>query len=85
MPPSLFKLLQSDGEMKNMQQRGPDGRQRRIRVCPNRSEGILPVLEQLLSQDRFTQYAYLCHPSVKHVSKLNKEGMVFHHWDHSSC
>lgn len=36
--------------------------------------GVIPVLEQLLRQNSTTRTAYLCHPSVQHVSKLKKEG-----------
>ncbi|KAF4412239.1 Ubiquitin carboxyl-terminal hydrolase ZUFSP [Colletotrichum fructicola Nara gc5] len=38
------------------------------------SDGVINVLEQLLRQSRSTEYAYLCHPAVQHVSKLKKEG-----------
>ncbi|KAM7195993.1 zinc finger with UFM1-specific peptidase domain protein [Rhypophila sp. PSN 637] len=38
------------------------------------SEGVIPVLAQLLEHCPTTKYAYLCHPSVQHVSKLKKEG-----------
>ncbi|KAJ9142620.1 Zinc finger with UFM1-specific peptidase domain protein [Pleurostoma richardsiae] len=37
-------------------------------------EGIIPVLRQLLEQSPTTMYAYLCHPCVKHISKLKREG-----------
>lgn len=37
--------------------------------------GIIPVLEQLLEQSRSTEFAYLCHPRVQHVTKLKQEGM----------
>ncbi|RYO79874.1 hypothetical protein DL766_000946 [Monosporascus sp. MC13-8B] len=38
------------------------------------SEGIIPVIEQLLRQSPTTCYAYLCHPCVQHISKLRREG-----------
>ncbi|KAM5513987.1 Zinc finger with UFM1-specific peptidase domain protein [Fusarium oxysporum f. sp. phaseoli] len=38
------------------------------------NDGVLPVLSQLLEQSPSTQYAYLCHPAVQHVSKLRREG-----------
>ncbi|RYP41144.1 hypothetical protein DL769_011643 [Monosporascus sp. CRB-8-3] len=37
------------------------------------SEGIIPVIEQLLQQSPMTRYAYLCHPCVQHISKLRRE------------
>ncbi|KAF4469900.1 Zinc finger with UFM1-specific peptidase domain [Fusarium albosuccineum] len=38
------------------------------------NDGILPVLGQLLQQSTSTQYAYLCHSQVQHISKLRREG-----------
>ncbi|KAK4177186.1 peptidase family C78-domain-containing protein [Triangularia setosa] len=36
--------------------------------------GIVPVLAQLLELCPSTDYAYLCHPCVYHISKLKREG-----------
>ncbi|KAI1075246.1 peptidase family C78-domain-containing protein [Whalleya microplaca] len=38
------------------------------------AHGIITVLEQLLEQNPSTDYAYLCHPAVQHISKLRREG-----------
>ncbi|KAI0503287.1 peptidase family C78-domain-containing protein [Xylaria bambusicola] len=38
------------------------------------AEGIIPVLARLLEQSPSTEYAYLCHPAVQHISKLRGEG-----------
>lgn len=38
------------------------------------SQGVIPVLAQLLHQNKYTQYAYLCHPETQHISKLRNEG-----------
>lgn len=35
---------------------------------------VIPVLRQMLEQSASTEYAYLCHPCVQHVSKLRREG-----------
>jgi hypothetical protein len=74
MPSWLVKLLESDGKLEIINRLGPDGVLKKVRVCINQASGILPVLEQLLDQDPYTQFAYLCHPTVKHVSKLRREG-----------
>ncbi|KAF4634667.1 hypothetical protein G7Y89_g3448 [Cudoniella acicularis] len=74
MPSWLVKLLESDGEMTTVNRLDGDGKLKKVKFCPNRTSGILPVLEQLLRQDRSTEYAYLCDPAVKHVSKLKREG-----------
>ncbi|KAI1339015.1 peptidase family C78-domain-containing protein [Xylariaceae sp. FL0016] len=38
------------------------------------SEGVIPVLQQLLEQSSRTQHAFLCSPAVQHISKLRREG-----------
>ncbi|KAI2643474.1 peptidase family C78-domain-containing protein [Xylaria nigripes] len=38
------------------------------------AEGIVPVLARLLEHCSSTEYAYLCHPAVQHISKLRGEG-----------
>jgi hypothetical protein len=74
MPPWLVKVLESDGEIKSINRLGPEGKLRKVKVSVNHAAGILPVIAQLLVQDRSTQFAYLCHSSVRHVSKLRREG-----------
>lgn len=39
-----------------------------------RAGGVIPALKQLLDLSSRTEYAYLCHPDVQHVAKLNREG-----------
>lgn len=36
--------------------------------------GVIEVLGQLLDENPTTTWAYLCHPSIQHVSKLKREG-----------
>jgi zinc finger-containing ubiquitin peptidase 1 len=43
-------------------------------VIENYAAEVIPVIEQLLKQDPATAYAYTCHSSVEHVSKLKNEG-----------
>jgi hypothetical protein len=74
MPDWLVKVLERDGEMVMMERYDNEGRLRRCRVSPNRAEGILPVIQQLLDQDSGVEWAFLCHPAVRHVSKLKREG-----------
>lgn len=77
MPHWLVKVLESDGEIKSINRLGPDGKLRKVKVAVNHAAGMLPVIAQLLVQDRSTQVAYLCHPSVRHVSKLRREGKQY--------
>ena len=74
MPQWLVKLLQSDGEEKTINRLDSRGKIRRVKYCVNQAPDIIPVLDQLLEQNPTTEYAYLCDPSVLHVSKLNREG-----------
>lgn len=36
--------------------------------------GVIEVLGQLLDENPTTSWAYLCHPSIQHISKLKREG-----------
>ncbi|TVY85181.1 Zinc finger with UFM1-specific peptidase domain protein [Lachnellula suecica] len=74
MPSSLVKLLETDGQTTTVNRLDVDRKLRSVKFCANQAEGIIPVLEQLLRQDKTTNYAYLCSPAVKHVSKLKREG-----------
>ncbi|KAL2266529.1 hypothetical protein VTJ83DRAFT_5881 [Remersonia thermophila] len=38
------------------------------------SHGIVDVVACLLDQSKQTEYAYVCHPSVQHISRLKYEG-----------
>lgn len=73
MPPWLVKLLESDGKVQVLNRLISGGKLRKVKTS-NHAEGILTVLVQLFNQDPSTNYVYLCHPSVKHISKLRKEG-----------
>lgn len=75
MPSWLVKLLQDqDGAYKTGTRLDTHGNLKKVRMCPNMAGGIIPVLEQLLDQDEYVEFAYLCDPAVKHVSKLRREG-----------
>jgi zinc finger-containing ubiquitin peptidase 1 len=75
MPSWLVKLLQEqDGAFKDGARIDKHGNMRNARWRRNMAPGIIPVLEQLLEQDVFVEFAYLCDPAVRHVSKLKREG-----------
>ncbi|KAH7321469.1 peptidase family C78-domain-containing protein [Rhexocercosporidium sp. MPI-PUGE-AT-0058] len=74
MPSWLVKLLEDDGAVKTSNVSNRDGKMRKVKICPNMTAGIVPVLEQLLDQDEQVEFAFLCDPAVKHVSKLRREG-----------
>lgn len=74
MPEWLHKLLLTDGVSKTTTTLNSNAGISTSKNIENYASGIVPVLEQLLEQDSSTAYAYTCHPSVEHVSKLKKEG-----------
>jgi hypothetical protein len=75
MPSWLAKLLEEkDGAYKTGTRLDYHGKLRKVNICPNMTRGIIQVLEQLLNQDPFVEFAYLCDPAVRHVSKLKREG-----------
>lgn len=76
MPSWLVRVLQSDGEVTSINRIAANGKLKRANVCINQAAGVLPVIKQLLEQDPDTNHAYLCHSSVRHVSKLKREGML---------
>jgi len=75
MPSWLVKLLQEqDGAYKSGTRLDNHGKLYKVKWRPNMARGIIPVLEQLIDQDVYVEFAYLCDPEVKHVSKLKREG-----------
>jgi hypothetical protein len=76
MPFWLRKLLENDGKPITVNHLTTSGKIAKVPVVDNYAKGILPVIEQLLVQDPTTAYAYLCDPSVQHISKLKHEGTL---------
>ena len=76
MPKWLVKLLDNDGKMETINHLGRDKKTLKVKVCANQASDILRVIGRLLDQDINTDSAYLCHPAVKHVSKLRWEGRL---------
>ena len=74
MPAWLEKKLLEGAKVHASTQIGPDGRLIQVQTVANETQGLLPVIAQLCDQDSKVYKAYLCHPSVQHVSKLEKEG-----------
>jgi hypothetical protein len=85
MPNWLVQVLKSDGQIRSVTRLSPEGKPRKFKVSINHAAGVLPVLRQLLNQDPYTQFAYLCHPVVKHISKLRREGKLYTRGLEISC
>lgn len=74
MPAWLHNLLLSDGMPRTTTKLNGSGGIKTVKKIGNYVSGVMPVLEKLIEQDPDTAYAYTCHPSVEHVSKLKNEG-----------
>lgn len=74
MPEWLRKLLAKGARVTISHKIGRDGRLLRIESVANEFRRVMPVISQLCSQDSAVTRAYLCHPNVTHVVKMNKEG-----------
>ncbi|OBT65994.1 hypothetical protein VE03_03195 [Pseudogymnoascus sp. 23342-1-I1] len=74
MPAWLHNLLLSDGIPRTTTKLNASGGIKTVKKIGNHVSGVMPVLENLIEQDPDTAYAYTCHPSVEHVSKLKNEG-----------
>jgi hypothetical protein len=75
MPIWLKELLKTDGKTRAMNPKlSYIPRSSKTRFTQNHALGIVPVVARLLRENSRTEYAYICHPSVQHVSKLPNEG-----------
>ena len=74
MPAWLRKQLEHGARITVVNQLAPDGQIIRVETVGNETPGIVPVLAQLCEQDPALSKVFLCHPSVKHVVKMAKEG-----------
>lgn len=74
MPAWLHNLLLSDGMPRTTTKLNSSGGIKTVTKIGNYVPGVMPVLEILIEQDPETAYAYTCHPSVDHISKLKNEG-----------
>ena len=74
MPDWLFKKLERGAAVTATNQIGVDGRLVRTESIANEIHNVVPVLAQLIEQDTTVSRAYLCHPSVAHVVKMDREG-----------
>ena len=74
MPLWLYQQLERGPKVTVQAQLGPDGQLLRVQKVANETCGIIPVLAQLCQQDRTLSEVYLCHPFVKHVVKMSREG-----------
>ncbi|KAI9841923.1 MAG: hypothetical protein M1837_000309 [Sclerophora amabilis] len=73
MPAWLRRQLEVGG-MSVRNQIRQDGTLEKVTSFSNESGPCMPVVAQLCEQDSTVERAYLCHPGVRHVHKMNREG-----------
>ena len=74
MPMWLRKLLEEASKPEVTNKIGTNGALVKMTRLPNETPGLIPVLAQLCEQDRSVQQVFFCHPGVRHVAKVPKEG-----------
>jgi hypothetical protein len=74
MPAWLRKRLEEGGKVTVSNQIRADGTLERVVSVANETRDMVPLLAQLCEQDQSLEEVFLCHPGVKHVVKMWREG-----------
>ena len=74
MPGWLRRQIEAGGMVNTNNQIRADGSLVKVSTIVNETTELVPVLAQLCEQDAGVDRAYLCHPGVRHVSKMKREG-----------
>ncbi len=74
MPTWLRTQLETGAQVTVTKKIDYSGNLVRLESIANEIRGTVSVLAQLCEEDRTVSKAYLCHPDVRHVIKMNKEG-----------
>lgn len=74
MPSWLSHQLEQGARVTTINQISSTGQIVAAESIANETVGVIPVLAQLCEQDPCLSKVFLCHPSVKHVFKMAREG-----------
>jgi len=74
MPNWLYEQLARGPAAHSTTQIGSDGKLVTRTKYAGQVAGVMPVLARLSAASNNVEMAYLCHPSVRHVHRLNKDG-----------
>lgn len=74
MPSSLRRMLEEGPKVTVHNEIGPDGSLLRVESVANETPHLVPVLAQLCDQDPSVEHAFFCHPAVRHIVKMPREG-----------
>ncbi|PIA92091.1 hypothetical protein CB0940_09781 [Cercospora beticola] len=80
MPSNVRKALIYGPEPQTVQRIGSNGALYRHRVVPNETEGLPRAIADLCALDKDTVATYLCHPSTRHIHKIECEGNFCGFW-----
>ncbi|KAI9850466.1 MAG: hypothetical protein M1838_005604 [Thelocarpon superellum] len=74
MPGWLRKQIEAGAAITTLNRIGGDGKLVRVTTISNETSDLIKVLVPLCQQDPSVEWAYLSHPSVRHVGKMSREG-----------
>jgi zinc finger-containing ubiquitin peptidase 1 len=74
MPDWLRKLLVNGAKVTITNRIGKDGRLEKVETIANETRNLVPVLARLSHLDHTVERAFYCHPAVRHICKMYKEG-----------
>ncbi|KAI5364871.1 Putative peptidase C78, ubiquitin modifier-specific peptidase 1/ 2 [Septoria linicola] len=80
MPSDVRKSLIYGAESRTMQRIGSDGRLYKYRSIPNETAGLPTAIADLCALEEYTAVTYLCHPSTKHIYKIECDGNFCGFW-----
>lgn len=81
MPAQVRRRLIHGAEPQQINKIGRDGKVRRETVVENETTDLIPVLADVAALDSGTTATYLCHPSTKHIHKLECDGNFCGYWN----
>jgi zinc finger-containing ubiquitin peptidase 1 len=81
MPAGVRSRLLNDALPKDRNRIGKDARIYRERVVDNETSGLIEEMSDISAADPDVVATYLCHPSVKHVEKINCDGNFCGYWN----
>lgn len=80
MPNEVRRQLIEGSALCEVNRIGRDGRLSRQIIFPNETAGIIPVLADMCSLSHDTLAAYFCHPSTRHIHRIQCNGNFCGYW-----
>lgn len=80
MPDEVRRDLIEGSAPRHINRFDRNGRMYRETFFPNETPGIIPVLADLAASDRNTAASYFCHPSTRHIHRVQCKGNFCGYW-----